>query len=68
MASSIENKAIVNRFITEVLQGGKVNLVDELLAANAFGSRPTAARPARRVAPSVAPGPLQGALPTRRLT
>lgn len=34
MASSVENKAVVSRFITEVLQGGKVNLVDELLAPN----------------------------------
>ena len=34
MASSVENKAVVSRFITEVLQGGKVNLVDELLATN----------------------------------
>ena len=33
MASSIEqNKAVVNRFITEVLQGGNLDLVDELLA------------------------------------
>ncbi len=34
MASSVENKAVVSRFITEVLQGGKVHLVDELLAPN----------------------------------
>ena len=34
MASSVENKAVVSRFMTEVLQGGKLNLVDELLAPN----------------------------------
>jgi predicted SnoaL-like aldol condensation-catalyzing enzyme len=35
MASSTEqNKAVVSRFITEVLQGGKLDLVDELLAPN----------------------------------
>jgi predicted SnoaL-like aldol condensation-catalyzing enzyme len=32
---SIEkNKAVVRRFITEVLGGGKVNVIDELLAPN----------------------------------
>ena len=35
MASSTEqNKAVVSRFMTEVLQGGKLDLVDELLAPN----------------------------------
>ena len=35
MASSTEqNKAVVRRFITEVLQGGKLDLVDALLAPN----------------------------------
>ncbi len=29
-----QNKAVVRRFITEVLVGGKVDLVDELLATN----------------------------------
>jgi predicted ester cyclase len=32
--STEQNKAVVRRFITEVLVGGNVDLVDELLAAN----------------------------------
>ncbi len=32
--STDQNKAVVRRFMTEVLQGGKVDLVDELLAPN----------------------------------
>ncbi len=35
MASSTEqNKAVVRRFMTEVLAGGKVGVIDELLAPN----------------------------------
>jgi predicted SnoaL-like aldol condensation-catalyzing enzyme len=32
--STEENKAVVRRFITEVLSGGQVDLVDDLLDAN----------------------------------
>jgi len=32
--STEENKAVVRRFITEVLSSGQVHLVDDLLAAN----------------------------------
>ena len=32
--STEQNKAVVHRFITEVLVGGNVDLVDDLLAAN----------------------------------
>jgi hypothetical protein len=32
--STEQNKAVVRRFITEVLVGGQVDLVDDLLAAN----------------------------------
>jgi hypothetical protein len=32
MASVVQNKAVVRRFMTEVLQGGDLDLVDELLA------------------------------------
>jgi predicted ester cyclase len=32
--STEQNKAVVRRFITEVLAGGNVDLVDDLLAAN----------------------------------
>jgi hypothetical protein len=32
--STEQNKAVVRRFITEVLAGGQVDLVDDLLAAN----------------------------------
>ncbi len=34
MASIEQNKAVVSRFMTEVLEGGKLDLVDELLAPN----------------------------------
>jgi len=32
--STEQNKAVVRRFVTEVLVGGQVDLVDDLLAAN----------------------------------
>ena len=32
--STEQNKAVVRRFITEVLVGGNVDLIDDLLAAN----------------------------------
>jgi predicted SnoaL-like aldol condensation-catalyzing enzyme len=32
MATLEQNKAVVRRFMTEVLQGGKLDLVDEILA------------------------------------
>lgn len=32
--STEQNKAVVRRFITEVLAGGNVDLIDDLLAAN----------------------------------
>jgi hypothetical protein len=32
--STEQNKAVVRRFITEVLVGGQVDLVDDLLATN----------------------------------
>lgn len=34
MASLEQNKAVVRRFMTEVLQGGNLDLVDEILAPN----------------------------------
>jgi len=32
--STEQNKAVVRRFITEVLSGGNIDLIDELLAPN----------------------------------
>ena len=34
MSSTDQNKAVVRRFMTQVLQGGDINAVDELLAPN----------------------------------
>ena len=34
MASTDQNKAVVRRFMTETLAGGKVDVIDELLAPN----------------------------------
>ena len=34
MSSTDQNKAVVRRFMTEVLDGGKVEAIDELLAPN----------------------------------
>ena len=34
MASTDQNKAVVRRFITELLSGGNISVVDELLAPN----------------------------------
>ncbi len=58
--STEQNKAVVRRFITEVLVGGRVDLVDDLLAANyvnrAMGGMDRASFKAWLTANSAGPG------------
>jgi hypothetical protein len=58
--STEQNKAVVRRFITEVLVGGQVDLVDDLLATNyvnrAMGGLDRAGFKAFLTAASAAPG------------
>ena len=58
--STEQNKAVVRRFITEVLVGGNVDLVDDLLAANyvnrAMGDADRTAFKAFLTASSAGPG------------
>jgi predicted SnoaL-like aldol condensation-catalyzing enzyme len=59
--STEQNKAVVRRFITEVLAGGHVDLVDDLLAPNyinrAMGGLDLAGFKAFLTASSAGPGP-----------
>ncbi len=45
-----ENKAVVRRYFEQVIDGGKIDLLDEIAAADCIVHRPEAAGPIRGVA------------------